>query len=462
MDSEREPVKRIVVLGSGFGGVEVVKGLQKAFKRQDNVEIILVSKENYVLFTPMLAEVMSGMLDMRHIVTPVRAFCYKAKFYQAEVQSVDFENKQVSIITPVGSSDFEPDGAVTYDRRKIDYDYLVITLGSETNFFGMKDVERYSFTMRHISDAFALRNHLINMLEQANLAQANRELVKKLLTFVVVGGGFNGIETVAELNDFVRDAIRIYYKDIYMTDLRVIVVSSEDKILKEIGEELGDYALEKLRQRGVEFIFNTHAKGATANSVILDDGREIPCYTLVWSTGVTPSKVTAELQCEHDKHHRIIANSYLEVEGCDGVYVVGDCASITDPHTGEPYPTTAQHAIREARVAAKNLVCEVKSKGKKEKFEYKTKGMMAEIGKRTGIAVLFGRKIHGFVAWWLWRTFYLSNLPKARKKIKVVSDWTADLIFKPDVAMIAGLVERKVLEEKESEIKSDRKVAEAG
>ena len=302
----------------------------------------------------------------------------------------------------------------------------------------MTDVEENAFTMMTIDDAIILRNHIINMLEQANFEENNIELRKSLLTFIVVGGGFNGIETVGELNHFVRDSIEKYYKNIYMTDVKVILISATDKILEQVDEELGRFALQKLKGSGVEFIMNHQVKGATTTSAILDNGTTIPCYTLVWSTGVTPSKLIANLPCEHDKGHRIIANSYLEVSGYEGeVYALGDCASITDPHTGKPYPPTAQHAIREGKVAAKNIIYAINEKGKhnnnnnnkkKIKFDYKTKGMMAEIGKRTGVAILFGKiKIHGFIAWWLWRTYYLSNLPTTKKKLKVMGDWFLDL-----------------------------------
>jgi NADH dehydrogenase len=306
----------------------------------------------------------------------------------------------------------------------------------------MSDIEKHSFTMKSIDDAIILRNHIINILEQANLEENNKELRKSLLTFVVVGGGFNGVETVGAINDFVRESIKDYYKNIYMTEVRVILVHTTDKLLEQIDEPLGKFALEKLKAWGVEFVLNTHVVGATPDSVKLDDNNNtiIPSYTLIWTAGVTPSKLVANLPCEHDKGHRITCNNYLEVSGYEGaVYALGDCASITDPHTGKPYPPTAQNAIGEGKVAAKNIISAIKRKenNKKTKFDYKTKGMMAEIGKRTGVAILFGRiKLHGFLAWWLWRTYYLGNLPSIKKKLKVMGDWTSDLVFKPDVAMI--------------------------
>jgi NADH:ubiquinone reductase (H+-translocating) len=266
----------------------------------------------------------------------------------------------------------------------------------------------------------------------------NKELLKALLTFVVVGGGFNGVETVGAINDFLRESIKDYYKNIYMTQLRVILIEGSDRLLEQVDEELGRFALEKLKESGVEFIMKSLVTELTANAVKTNNNTIIPSYTVIWTAGVTPSKLIAELPCEHDRGHRIIANSYLEVPGYNGVYALGDCASITDPHTGRPYPATAQSAVEQGKVAAKNILLAIKeNENKKIKFDYKTRGMMAEIGKRTGVAILYGRvKLHGFVAWWLWRMYYLSSLPTVSKKLKVMSDWTIDFLFKPDVAMI--------------------------
>ena len=425
---------QILILGSGFAGVEVLKRLQNKFKNNQDVDITLVSKDNFLLFTPMLPEVASGMIEMLHIITPIRSFCTKATFYEANVESIDLRSKRVIIKYSIGKQS-KPS---SWDRHRLEYDYLVIALGNENNFFKMNDVEENAFTMKSIDDAITLRNHVISMLEQANLEKDNKHLTKSLLTFIVVGGGFNGIETVGELNDFVRETIRAYYKNIYMSDVRMILVSATDKILEQVDEKLGEWALQKLKQKGVEFMMNKHVVGATSTGAKLDDGTIIPCYTIVWAAGVTPTDLVASLSCEHDKRHALVVNSYLEVLGYEGqVYSLGDCASITDPRTGKPYPPTAQHAIREAKVAAKNIIYDIKGKqNKKVKFDYKTKGMMAEIGKRTGVATLFGFKVHGFLAWWLWRTFYLANLPTMKKKLKVVGDWTMDLVYKPDVAMI--------------------------
>ena len=425
----------ILILGSGFAGIEVLKKLQKEFNTNNTIEITLVSRDNFILFTPMLPEVASGMIETRNIVTPVRAFCKKAKFYHAKVKSVDLNSKKITLTHAIGSQS-QPNG---WHERILKYDYLVIALGSENNFFKMDDVQKYSFTMKSIDDAIILRNHIINVIEQASLEEDNMELRKSLLTFVVAGGGFNGVETVGAINDFIRESIKDYYKNI-QSEVRVMLIDTNEKLLAEVDENLGEFALEKLKVKGVEFMMKCPVTGATINSVKLYDGTIIPCYTLIWSAGITPSKLVADLPCEHDKEHRIAVNYYLEVFSYSGVYALGDCASIPNPHTGKPYPPTAQHAIRQGKVAAKNIILAVKGKvGEKNKvkFDYKTKGMMAEIGKRTGVAILFNNvKLYGFLAWWLWRTYYLANLPTARKKLKVLGDWISDLIFKPDVSMI--------------------------
>ncbi len=434
--------KHIVILGGGFAGIGVLKKLQKEFHNDTSVEITLVDKDNFLLFTPMLPEVATGMIETRHIVTPVRSFCKKAKFFEASVQSIDLDNKQLILAHTIGRLQHhsQSQSSPNLHEHTLKYDYLVITLGSENNFFGNSDIEENAFTMKTIDDAIDLRNHIIKILEQANLEQDNHALRKSLLTFTVVGGGFSGIETVGAVNDFVRDLVKQYYPNIYMSDVRVILVNATDKILEQIDESLGKFALEKLKENGVEFIMNAKVKGATKNKAIMDNDTEIPCYSLIWTAGVTQNKLIADLQCEHDKGHRIVTNEYLEMKNYENiVYALGDCASIPDPQTGKSCPPTAQHAIREAKVAAENIISSIKAKkeGKKKKFNYKTKGMMAQIGKRTGIAILFGRiKLHGFLAWWLWRSYYLANLPTVKKKLKVMGDWTFDALFKPDVSQV--------------------------
>jgi NADH dehydrogenase len=329
------------------------------------------------------------------------------------------------------------------------YDYLVLALGGETNFFGMTQVAKYAFTMKSIDDAMVLRNHVINMLEQADVESENKELKKSLITFVVVGGGFSGVETVGELNDFVRESIRHYYHNLDDKDAKIILVNSGRRILPEVTEDLAEFALQKLRKDGVEVILNTRLVGAERDKVNLSDGVTISCNTLIWTGGISPNIIIKNLPCDHDKSGRIKANNHLEIEGHKDAYVIGDCASIEDPKTGNPYPPTAQHALRQARVAANNIISLINSRDaaetKKVVFDYKTKGIMALIGQRNGVGILFGHRVHGFTAWWLWRSYYLGNLPTLEKKLRVAVDWFIDLFFKRDVTRLRTLtVERSI------------------
>ncbi|HZC49259.1 MAG TPA: FAD-dependent oxidoreductase [Nitrososphaeraceae archaeon] len=476
--------KRILILGGGFAGVEVLRRLQDRFQNDVSIDITIVSKDNFFLFTPMLHEVASGMIETRHIVTPIRAFCNRARFYAARVNLIDLKNKQITIESPTFTS-FTPIAATSratiIDREelaytdpsvlsevkkrdeeeeqkdKLSYDYLVIALGSETKFFGMTDIEEHAFTIKSWNDAIIIRNHVIHKLEQAelllrqqpydnnNLNSHEENKRESLLTFVIVGGGFAGVETAGELNDFLRDAVKDYYHNIEPKDIRIIIIQSGNRLLPEMSEELAEFAMQKLIKSGVKVILNTRVIGATANSVKLKDGRTISTSTLIWSGGVASNPITEELPCEHDKKSgRIVVDKFLEVQGYPGVFAVGDCAFIIDPNTGYPYPPTAQHAIREGTAVANNIISMIEGKIKNKKiFDYKTKGMMATIGKRNGVGTLVGIEVQGFTAWWIWRTYYLANLPTFQKKIRVMADWTLDIFFKRDVTMLKSFVEEK-------------------
>jgi len=428
-------LKRILILGGGFGGIEVLRQLQKAFQDDVAVDITLISRDNFFLFTPMLPEVSSGMIETRHILTPVRTFCKRAKFYEANVQSIDLKNKDVVIAHAIGNQT---------RSHILKYDYLVLALGDKTNFFGMTEVANNALTMKSIGDAIVLRNHVISMLEQAYVEHEDLELRRSLMTFVIVGGGFSGVEAAGELNDFVRESIEHFYHNLDRMDARIILVNSGGRILPEVTEDLAQFALQQLRKNGVEVMLNTRLIDATQDSVKLNNGSLISCNSLIWAGGALPDKLIGNLSCDHDRSGRIVANKYLEINGYEnGAFVVGDCACITDPHTGNPYPPTAQHALRQAKVATKNIIFAINGKPNERKisFDYKTKGMMALIGKRNGVGILLGLKVHGFTAWFLWRLYYLGNLPTVEKKLRVTVDWTIDLFFKRDVSRLRTFTE---------------------
>lgn len=446
---------RILILGGGFAGIEVLRQLQKAFQNDIGIDITLVSRDNFFLFTPMLPEISSGMIETRHIVTPLRVFCNRAKFYEADVESIDMDNKQIVISHRIGKQT----NPIEWRSHLLKYDYLVIALGSETNFFGMNEASKQAFTLKSLGDAIFLRNHVINMLEQADIEHEDLNLRTSLLTFVVIGGGFSGVEIVGELNDFVLDSIKHFYHNLEKAKIRRVLVNSGARILPEVTEELSEFALQKLRENGIEVILNTRVIDITSQGVKLNDGTNISTQTIVWAGGGKPPSLLSGLSCEHDKSGRLVTNDFLEVIGhTESVMALGDCASITDPNTGKSCPPTAQHAIRQGKVAAINLISTIKDQvNAKKKFDYKTKGVMTLIGKRNGVGILLGYKIQGFAAWWVWRSYYLLNLPTVEKKLRVMVDWFIDLFFKRDVTRLKTPMEETSVKLNTSEPSSKSK-----
>lgn len=442
-------LKRILILGGGFAGIKILQQLQKEFQDNIDIDITIVSRDNFFLFTPMLPEVAASAIETRHITTPIRSFCKRARFYEANIDSINLEAKEVAIRYNIGK---KHSNTLNDKIKVLKYDYLVLALGGETNFFGIETAYKNAFTIKTIGDALLLRNHVINMLEQADMEYENIELQKSLMTFVVVGGGFSGVETVGELNDFVRDSVKQFYHNIDIRYVKVILVNSGPRVLPEVSEELSEFTLNKLGKNGVHVILNNRVNEIGSNYVLLDKGEEekIPSNTVVWAGGVKPSKVIIGLNCEHDKSGKIITNENLKVNGHKNIFALGDCAFVVDPATGKPYPPTAQHALREARVVSNNIINEIyattkkKMKKKKEEliFNYKTKGIMALIGKRNGVGIVFGRKIQGFIGWIFWRLYYLGNLPTTERKLRVMLDWFIDLFFKRDITRLKTLTEK--------------------
>jgi len=424
-------LKRILILGGGYGGVGVLKQLQETFQSYPEVSISLVSKNNFFLHTPLLPEMATGMLASRHIATPIRAFCKRARYYQAKVEQIDLNNNKVTITRALDSQ-----------KRELEYDFLVIALGGKTNFFGNKNVEKYALTIKTLGDAIILRNHIISMLESAD-QEEDPDVLSKLMTFVVVGGGFSGVETVGEINDFVRESAEKFYRNIDVEKIRIILVAAGEKILPEIGD-LGEYAMESLTNNGVEIIKNTKLVDAEAEHLVLDNGMKIPYGTLIWAGGVTVDPVITKLDTEHSPRGNVVVDKFLKLKNHPNVFALGDCASITDDRTGKPYPPTAQHAVREAKIVSENIISSVRAEifhllNPQKSFVYNSKGSMAKIGKRNGVALVMGNKIHGFAAWFLWRQYYLFTLPTTEKKFRVAIDWFADLFFPRDITILGGV-----------------------
>ena len=436
--------KKIVILGSGFAAVECAKQLESEFGNNPEVELVMVGEDNFLLFTPMLPQVASGMIETRHIVFPIRTICKKTKFYEGRIKNVDPYGKLVTLWG-------------TRDKRSISihYDFLVIALGSETNFFGMADVEKNAYTMKTLNDAVMLRNRVIDMLEQAE-NETNPILRRSFLNFVVVGGGFAGIETAGELIDLLLDA-RKYYRTIHKEDLKVIVLEAMGEILPGFNKKLADFAKKKLIERGINIQLKKAVTSFDGNEVTIKTLDETPqdsidqsevesiiTKTLIWTAGVTPVNTIKRSMFKTEKG-KIIINNFLEVPKFPGVFAIGDCALFIDPITNRPFPPTAQIAEAQAKMAAKNLISLIQN-SEQEKFVYHSKGQMAIIGKRSGIATFLGVNISGFLAWLIWRNVYLSKIPTFDKKTRVLLDWVIDLFFDRDVSSL-NLMKREIEKE---------------
>jgi NADH:ubiquinone reductase (H+-translocating) len=409
---------RILILGGGFGGLYAALKLEKTLARDPEVEVMLVNRENFFLFTPMLHEVAASDLDLTHIVNPVRKLLRRVSFFDGDVESIDLPGKRVVV-----------SHGTAHHHHEFTYDQLVLALGSITNFYNLPRLEERALTMKSLGDAIYLRNWLIANLEEADFecAAGNREV---LLTCVVAGGGFAGVETIGAVNDFLREALP-FYAHLTAGLLRVVLVHPGAVILPELGEKLGRFAQKKLAERGVEIRVNTRVSQVFDDRVELNDGTVIKTTTLVWTAGTSPHPLLADLPCQKERG-RLLVNEFLEVPEWPGVWALGDCALVPDGKTDTFYPPTAQHALREGKAVARNLRAAIRG-GRKKPFVFSTLGQLAAIGRRTGVANIMGINFSGFIAWWLWRTIYLSKLPRLEKKVRVGLDWTLDVLFSKDL-----------------------------
>jgi NADH dehydrogenase len=438
--------RRVVILGGGFAGLHAARRLQRTLGYRRDLEVVLISRENYVLFTPLLHEVAAGDLEPADIVIPLRKTVRWVRLIQAEVADVDLQARVVRyLVGPL--------------RRPLEltYDHLLLALGSETNYFGMKDVETAAATMKTLGDAALLRNRMVALLEEA-AQETDESRRRRLMTFVVAGGGFAGVETVGAINDFLRETVQ-YYPELDESMLRVVLVHPGDVVLPELGERLGRYAQEKLQQRGVELRLRTRVTGYENEAVNVASGAPIGTMSLIWTAGVMPAAALGPLPVEKLKG-RVKVNEFLEVAGREGVvWAVGDCAAVPDGDGGV-HPPTAQHGMRQALAAAKNIEALITGDVQKP-FQFSTIGQLASIGHRTGVAQILGMRFSGFVAWWLWRGVYLSKLPEHSKKLRVAIKWAFDLLFPREIEQLVTLRDVEGMEKLGATLRAMRGAAES-
>jgi NADH dehydrogenase len=408
----------IVILGGGFAGIATAVRLERRLRR-DEAELSLVNRENFSVFTPMLPEVSSGGLEARHIVTPIRAQLKRTRFLLGDVHGVDLEARAVTV-----------EHSIVGTRTTLAYDHLVFALGSVTSTFDLPGVAERSLPLKTLEDADRLRNHVIAMLEIADVTSDPVER-ERLLTFVFVGGGFTGVEAAGEMVDFFKSVFPLY-RSIARGEIKVVLVEGGRKLLPDLQAGMGEYSAKALTRRRVEVVLGDMVRGIDERGLLLASGRLMRAATIVWSAGVRPPPLLGELGLE-TRRGAIVAGADMAVVGRPGLWAIGDCAVIPDP-SGSAYPGTAQHAIREGPTLADNIVAALRGTPTKP-FRYTSIGMMASLGGERGVAGLWGRYLlTGFPAWFVWRTYYLLRLPGIDRRIRVAFDWTLGLIFRRDIA----------------------------
>ena len=410
---------RVVILGEGCGGIYTALKLQKAARR-GQIELSLVSQDNFFLFHPMLAEVVSGSIEPPHIVNPIRRLLRYTDFHQAEIEAVDAESGNIVIRYPGGHGH--------YDR--LPYDHLVIAVGSSTDLTNIPGMSEHAFPFKTLGDAFSLRDHLISVLERAQVESVPEEK-DELMTFVVVGGGYTGVEVAAEINEFVREAAKSYSR-VEPEEIKVILLQGAPRILPELPEALANFSHRLLERRGIEIRLNTRIQGATADTAILSDDVTIPTGTLVAAVGSASNRLLDSVPGNRDRRGRLVMDETLSVTGHPGIWAVGDCAAIPDVRQGGTCPPTAQYALREAAQVARNILASIKG-GVSRPFSYKSRGVFVPLGRFSGAADVMGLKVSGLLAWWLYRTYYLLQLPRWERRLEVMIDWTLELIIHRDI-----------------------------
>ena len=451
--------QRIVVLGGGFAGVTTAQELARELRKQKRlarsprddrrfgpawlrfgrredrsdgaaanhgveasrrVAVTLINRENYFVFQPLLADIISGAIETTHVVVPLRRMLRDVEVEVGYVEEIDTDRRRVQVQRRQSS-----------ERFWVDYDALVIALGSITDFRGVPGMAEYAIGVRTLGDAFYLRNRALSMLEDA-ATEPDPERRRALLTFVVVGGGSTGVEVAAELEDLVRTAARTFPSGI---EPRVVLVHSRAYVLPEFGKRLGVYATRRLREAGVEMILGRRLTRVDVDRVTLDDRTTIPTATVVGTVGNAPHPVAARLAGATDERGWIRPDPTFAVPGLERVWALGDCASIVDPRTGGPMPATAQHAIREGPHAARNILAALDGQPQTP-FDYAQVGMLVSLGRFRGVGEVFGVKVSGFLAWFLWRSYYLLRLPSLERRLRVALDWTLELFLAHDVVEI--------------------------
>jgi NADH dehydrogenase len=412
----------VVIAGGGFGGAMAARELERILPRQ-STRLVLVNDANFMLYTPFLPEAAAGTLEPRHVVTPLREILNRTYLRLGSIAAHDPVAKTVELRTREG------------EVEQLPYDQLLLALGSVSRVLPVPGLSEHAIGFKSLADAIWLRNHVIETLEAANATDdaARRE---ELLTYVFVGGGYAGLEALAELQDFAADAIESYPRA-RLHGMRWVLVEAADRVLPEIDAGLADYALRELRGRGIDIRLGTTLEEVTAQSARISTGETLPSRTVVWTAGVAPNPSLRDLSVPLDERGRVPVDERLRVRGMDSVWAIGDCAAAPDPRGGI-CPPTAQHAVRQGPVAARNIAAEL-GIGAAADFDYRGNAAFVNLGRYKAVGRVGGRTFRGFPAWWMARSYHMSQIPGAARKARAVIDWTASLPFKRDLAEVGSI-----------------------
>jgi NADH dehydrogenase len=418
-------VTDILILGGGYGGLTAARRLEKELRAHQTARITLVSDVNFMLFTPLLPGAAAGTLEPRHVVVAVREEIERTQLRVARVLSADPARSVVRIAPPEG------------DAYELPYDQLIVALGSTSRTLPIPGLAEFGVGFKTLPEAIALRNRLIQSMERAE-AGADADHMDELLTFVFVGAGYAGLEGVAELQDFAADLAKRYPR-CREHGLRFILVEARDRVMPEISPGLADFATSELRRRGIEILTSTTLDEVTAHSARLSNGETVPTRTVCWTAGVKPVPAVAELGLPLGPGGRIATDATMRVEGFTNVWALGDAAGVPDAaRPGSPCPPTAQHAIRQGRLVARNVAGALAGRDPKP-FLYETKGVVVDMGRHQAVAETMGIRWRGFPAWFITRTYHLLLMPGTKRRLRIMLDWTVGLLFGRDASELGQL-----------------------
>ena len=406
--------QRIVILGAGFAGVEAARELARLLPDENNGEIVLVNKDDYLLFTPMLTQAVGGRIEPNHIIVPLQSFSKRIKRVIGMVKNIDLHTRTVSL-----------EGA---DTDTITADQLIICLGSSANFHHVPGAEKNATTMKTLEDAYGVRQSALSLVKAA-ARERNEEERKAMLTFVVAGGGYTGVETIAALNELVRESIS-RYTNLDESDVQMVIAEPTGRLMAETTADLAAYAQKQLERAGIRVLLKTGVKSAHDSTIELTNGEQIRARTFIWSAGIEPNTLAMQLDAPKGQHKGLQANDCLALENFSGVWAVGDNADVPQPNGKGNYGATAQNAIREGKLVARNVVRQLKGEPLRP-FTYKPIGELALVGRYRGVALVYGFTFSGFIAWAMWRAVYWAKMPTIKQRLRVLADWCMDLLLEP-------------------------------